>query len=87
MLGGCPENTWVSRQIALGKRRHDAAGARAGNAETNAVADRDSFADPIILDKVRFAACSLYNDVWPKSSDFKTPLWVQFAKPIQGSRR
>src|ERR1041385_463672 len=45
VLGGRAQYARIFRQISLGQRRHDAAGARAGDIQTDFVANRQRVAD------------------------------------------
>src|SRR6266446_10902377 len=66
MLGRRAQDARIFGQISLGQRRHDTAGARAGDVQTDFVANRQGVADPVILDEVLFARGRLDYNVWPK---------------------
>src|SRR5258707_10490889 len=85
VLGGCAQDTWIPREIALRKRGHHAAGAGTGDAEANGIADREGLPDPGVLHEVLLAICGVYHDIGAKPSGLEAPWWIQFAEPIECS--
>ena len=79
VLRGCAQDTWIPREIALGKRGHYATGAGTGDAEANGIADCENLPDPGILHEVLLAVCGLYHDIWAKPPGFEAPRWIEFA--------
>src|SRR6266566_714333 len=86
VLSCSAQDTRILWEIALRQRRHHAAGAGTGNAQSKGIADRERLSDPSILHEILLGVRSLHNDVWAKAPDFETPLRIQCPQPIERGR-
>ena len=65
------QDAGVLWEVALGERRHHAARARAGYAQTHVAADRELASDPLVLDEAALAGGRLDNDVGAEPVDLE----------------
>src|SRR2546422_4210187 len=86
MLGGRAKDAVVLRQVALGKRGHNAARAGTEDAQHHLVADRGRTVEPGVLDETGLSG-RLDHDVWAETSHLESALRVKLTQLVDGRSR